>query len=74
MKPTGSDFIRITDLAEACGVHTNTIERYLFHDVITPDGTIRHGRSRQPIFLENRLAEHIKAIKRHRQSLEKAAV
>jgi hypothetical protein len=63
-------FVRLSDLAGEAGVHPHAIERYLFRGVISADAQIRHGRSMQPIFLQNRVGEHLKAIRKYLESLE----
>lgn len=73
MKTEGPKFIRITDLAEEARVHTNTVERYLLHDIIQADATVKHGRNWQPIFLQSRLKVHLEQIRKYRQSLAAAA-
>lgn len=65
-------FLRISDLAEAAKKHPVAIERMLYKGVIVPDAEIQHGRSRQPLFTKSRLAEHLKAIQKYQDSIEKA--
>jgi hypothetical protein len=68
------EYLRLTDVAEASSVHANTIERYLYHDVLIPDAVVQHGRSKQPIFLRSRLNEHLATIRRYRESLSRETV
>jgi hypothetical protein len=62
-------FLRLTDLAQTSGVNVGTLERYIYKSVLFPDATIEHGRSQSPIFLKSRLGEHIKTIRKYRESL-----
>jgi hypothetical protein len=64
-------FVRLSDLAQASGVHVGSLERYVYKNILNPDGMIEHGRSEQPIFLKNRLKEHMEIIRHHRESLAK---
>jgi hypothetical protein len=64
-------YLRLSDLAEAAEMHSSRIEKCIYRGVIEPDAEIKHGRSTQPIFLQSRVAEHIRAIRRHQELLEK---
>jgi hypothetical protein len=74
MKLQLPEYLRLTDLAEASRVHVNTIERYLYRDVLEPDARVQHGRVFQPIFLKSKLKEHLANIRRYRDSLDKETV
>jgi hypothetical protein len=65
-------FVRLSDLADEAEMHPHAIEKCLWREVIFADAEIKHGRMNQPIFLQSRLPEHLKAIRKYRESLEKA--
>jgi hypothetical protein len=65
-------YLRFNDLAKSAQLRANTLERYIYHDVITPDALVQHGRTQAPIFLAQKLDEHLKAIREYRESIGKA--
>jgi hypothetical protein len=74
MKLQLPEYLRMADLADASKVHVQTIERYIFRDVLTPDARVQYGRGFVPIFLKSRLKEHLGDIRRYRDSLAKETV
>jgi hypothetical protein len=63
-------FVRLSDLAEEADMHPHAVEKCLFREIIFADAEIKHGRMNQPIFLQSRVAEHLKAIRKFRESME----
>jgi hypothetical protein len=65
-------FVRLSDLADEVELHPHAVEKYLFRKIIFADASIKHGRTTQPIFLQSRVAEITKTIRKHREAMEKA--
>jgi hypothetical protein len=65
-------YVRLSDLADEVELHPHAVEKLLFRNIIFADASIKHGRTTQPIFLQSRVAEIVKTIRKHREAMEKA--
>lgn len=68
MKPPPLLYLGLTELARAAGIGRSAVERLMLHRRLEPDARLRYGKSEQPLFLAERVAEMPLLLRRPTQN------